>query len=106
MSNLWRPGNRVVVVMQRLEAEKDTLTALDAWRLARMWQDGWSMRVVGSGSQRPELERWVARQGVPGVSFAGWVPDVEEELAEAGLMLASARAEPFGLGVLEAMGTG
>lgn len=106
MRDLWRPGNRVVVVLQRLEEEKDTLTALEAWSLARMWEDGWSLRIVGSGSQRRELEQWVVRHRVPAVSFAGWVSDVEAELATAGLMLATARAEPFGLGVLEAMGAG
>jgi glycosyltransferase involved in cell wall biosynthesis len=57
-------------------------------------------------SQRSGLEAWVEARSVPEVSFAGWVPDVQVELARAGMVLAPAPAEPFGLGVIEAMGAG
>ena len=49
---LWAAANRVVLVLQRLEPEKDTITALDAWRTSRLADEGWSLRVVGEGSQR------------------------------------------------------
>jgi glycosyltransferase involved in cell wall biosynthesis len=103
---VWNRANRTVVVLQRLEREKDTPTALQAWELSRLWEEGWSLRLVGGGSERPELERWVGERDVPEVSFAGWVPDVQHELARAGMILAPAPAEPFGLGVLEAMEAG
>ena len=104
--NLWRPESRLVLVAQRLEAEKDTITALRAWQTARMWEEGWSLRVVGRGSQREALEAWVRSEAVPNVSFAGWVPDVAAELAAAGMVLASAPTEPCGLVALEAMAAG
>ena len=103
---VWKPSNRVVLVLQRLESEKDTLTALRAWHASRLSEDGWSMRIVGDGSQRPALERWAAAERVQSVRFVGWVEDVQEEFAAAGMLLASAPAEPFGLGVLEAMAAG
>ena len=103
---LWRSTNRVVLVLQRLEAEKETLTALRAWQLSRLGEEGWTMRVVGDGSQRRLLEAWVAREGVPGVAFVGWTADVQAELDRAGILLAPAPAEPFGLAVVEAMAAG
>jgi glycosyltransferase involved in cell wall biosynthesis len=103
---LWSEASRIVLVLQRLESEKDTLTALRAWEASRLFDEGWSLRVVGDGSQSAELRAWVESQGVQGVAFADWTADVGGELARAGMLLAPAPAEPFGLAVLEAMAAG
>jgi glycosyltransferase involved in cell wall biosynthesis len=102
----WDLANRVVLVLQRLELEKDTITAIGAWQSSRLADEGWSLRVVGEGSQRRALEQWVAQKAVSGVTFTGWTDNVAGELAGAGLLLASAPAEPLGLAVLEAMAAG
>jgi glycosyltransferase involved in cell wall biosynthesis len=103
---LWRPENRIVLVMQRLEAEKDTGTALRAWSASQLATDGWSMRIVGEGSERVWLDKWVRDAAVDGVTFAGWTEDVASELRRAGILFATATAEPLGLSVLEAMAAG
>jgi glycosyltransferase involved in cell wall biosynthesis len=103
---LWRPENHVVLVLQRLEAEKDTVTALRAWHASGLVDDGWSLRVVGDGSQRRSLEHVVSSEAIRGVTFAGWTDNVADELKAAGVLLAPAAAEPFGLAVLEAMSAG
>ncbi|HJQ51007.1 MAG TPA: glycosyltransferase [Gaiellaceae bacterium] len=103
---LWRPSSRVVLVLARLDPEKDTLTALRAWQASQLWTDGWSMRIVGDGSQRQVLEAWAKLQRLQEVVFAGWSSDVSSELARAGMLLAPAPREPFGLGVVEAMAAG
>jgi len=68
--------------------------------------EGWSLRLVGEGSERGQLERWVQTEGVGGVTFTGWTDDVSKELERAGMLLASAPAEPLGLAVLEGMAAG
>ena len=104
---LWVPSNRSVLVLQRLEPEKDTPTALRAWQASGLSSDGWSLRIVGYGSCRSELEQWVTDQGIQGVAFKGWTSDVPGELAHAGVLLAPAPVDSFGaLGVLEAMAAG
>lgn len=103
---VWRRENRVVLVMQRLEPEKDTMTSLRAWQLSGLAEDGWSLRIIGSGSTRNALERWTAENGVGGVVFAGWTSNVLHEFSRAGVLLAPAPAEPFGLAVIEAMAAG
>ncbi len=105
-TNLWRSSNRVVLVLQRLEPEKETVTALAAWEQARLWEQGWTMRIVGDGSQRGELESWAASKGLPEVTFAGWVARVDREFESAGMLLAPTPNEALGLGVLEAMAAG
>jgi glycosyltransferase involved in cell wall biosynthesis len=103
---LWRSSSRTVLVLQRLEPEKDTITALHAWKASRLVDHGWLMRVVGDGSQRRALEACVKSEGVEGVTFVGWVASAREELAGTGVLLATARSEPFGLAVVEAMAAG
>lgn len=103
---LWRAQNRTVLVMQRLEAEKQTEVALRGWAAAGLADHGWELKVVGHGSLLPDLKSLVERERIPGVRFIGWVPDVDAELAAAGMLLAPAPKEPLGLSVLEAMAAG
>jgi glycosyltransferase involved in cell wall biosynthesis len=103
---LWRESNRVVLVLQRLEREKDTMTALRAWRKSRMFEEGWMLRIVGDGAERNELESWVAANGVPGVVFTGWTSDPSREFAHSGILLAPAPSDSFGFAALEAMSAG
>ena len=103
---LWRPSSRIVLVLQRLEREKDTMTALRAWHASRLVGEGWSLRVVGGGSERPALEAWLEEHRVAGVEFTGATKRVADEFASAGILLAPATAEPFGLAVVEAMAAG
>jgi hypothetical protein len=76
LPRLWREANRVVLLLQRLEREKETMTALRAWERSRMFDEGWSLRVVGDGAERTALESWVAANRVPGIVFTGWSSDV------------------------------
>ena len=103
---LWKPENRVVLVLQRLEAEKDTVTALRAWHLSGLAEEGWRLRIVGDGGERGSLEGLVANEGIGRVDFVGWQSDVWAEFARAGILLTAAPAEPFGLSVVEAMAVG
>jgi glycosyltransferase involved in cell wall biosynthesis len=103
---LWRSSSRTVLVLQRLEPEKDTITALRAWKASRLFEAGWVMRVVGDGSERGALEAWVESEAVEGVTFAGWVPSAHDELAGAGVLLAPGPNDSFGLAVVEAMAAG
>jgi glycosyltransferase involved in cell wall biosynthesis len=103
---LWDAASRSVLVLQRLDAEKDTLTALRAWQASGLAGEGWSLRVVGEGAQRQQLEQFVSAEAIEAVTFTGWTDDVVAEHRRAGMMLATAPAEPLGLAVLEAMAAG
>jgi glycosyltransferase involved in cell wall biosynthesis len=92
--------------MQRLDPEKDTITALRSWALSGLASEGWNLRIVGKGSQRRALETWVRANDLSRVQFVDWTEDVAGEFASAGILLATAPCEPLGLVVLEAMAAG
>ncbi len=100
------PIVRVVLVAQRLEAEKDTLDALEVWAASGLAADGWILRIAGDGSERVALERYVIDRALHGVEFVGHRDDLPDVRRRAGLLLATAPREPFGLSVAEAMADG
>lgn len=95
---------RVVLVAQRLESEKDTYVAVRAFAQTDLGRLNWELHIAGEGAERVALEQLAAELGIAGrVRFLGWVPDVAERMSRAALLLATAPAEPLGLSVLEAM---
>ncbi len=101
-----RGGSRdkTVLVLQRLEAEKETDLALRAWARASAKDNGWSLHIAGDGTRRRDLVALAEALGIAEtVRFLGHVQDAPARLDAAGLLLATAGCEPFGLSVVEAM---
>jgi glycosyltransferase involved in cell wall biosynthesis len=95
---------RTILVMQRLEAEKHTDIALLAWASSQLRHSGWRLEIAGRGSKLIELQRQASALGLEeSVRWLGFVDNPAEMLSRAGLLLATAPAEPFGLTVAEAM---
>jgi len=98
---------RVVLIAQRLESEKQTAIGLHAWAQSDLARDGWVLAVAGDGGERATLEQLTHTLGIAGsVRFLGQVKDMERCRSEAGLFLATAPEEPFGLSLVEAMAAG
>jgi glycosyltransferase involved in cell wall biosynthesis len=100
-------GDAIVLVAQRMEAEKDGSLVLRAWALSGLADRGWKLLFAGDGAERDRLEGLASHHGVAdSVSFLGFVDDVPALMSRSSLLLASAPAEPFGLTVVEAMARG
>ena len=98
------PTERVVVMMQRLEAEKQTEVGLQAWAASGLADEGWRLKVAGRGAEAAALQERARALGIgTSVDFLGFVADTGPLLHEAAIFLATAPAEPFGLALVEAM---
>jgi glycosyltransferase involved in cell wall biosynthesis len=98
---------RVVLVAQRLEPEKDTELALEAWHRCGLRRSGWRLEIAGEGAERRRLQSLARSLGVEEtVHILGFVDDMAERMDRASLFLATAPVEPFGLSVVEAMAAG
>ena len=67
-----------------------------------------TLDILGQGSQRKELEQYVAKNRLSGVRFLGQVSNkqIYEYLANASIMLSAAKADNMPVSLLEAMNAG
>lgn len=97
----------VVLMAQRLEAEKRTDLGLRMWAASGLADDGWELLVAGTGALRPGLEELAADLGITAsCRFLGPRSDVDALLSTAAIFLAPRPDEPYGLSVVEAMAHG
>ncbi|MGI8457562.1 MAG: glycosyltransferase family 4 protein [Propionibacteriaceae bacterium] len=98
---------RVVLVVQRLEVEKQTDVAVRAFAASPLPTSGWRLQLAGDGARRGALTALAGQLGVAGATdFLGVRDDIPELMSRAAILLASPPAEPLGLSVLEAMAAG
>jgi glycosyltransferase involved in cell wall biosynthesis len=98
---------KVVLVAQRLESEKETSVALRAWKESGLGNEGWVLHVAGTGAETEALRHLARELGIEETCrFLGFCDDIGGQLSHARILLATAPAEPFGLSVVEAMATG
>lgn len=97
----------VAISVARLSAEKDFPTLLKAVALVIKKVPEFSLRLVGDGAERPQLEQLVRDLHLePHVEFLGERSDVPSLLAEAGFFVTSSLTEGISLTLLEAMAVG
>ncbi|GAA3621099.1 hypothetical protein GCM10022199_26950 [Marihabitans asiaticum] len=98
---------RTVLVAQRLEIEKSTDTALEAFAASGLPKEGWRLQIAGGGSQRGTLEDLAARLEIADATdFLGHRTDVDQLMSDAAIFLAPCAVEGLGMSVLEAMSNG
>nr|WP_274636869.1 glycosyltransferase family 4 protein [Microbacterium bovistercoris] len=101
------PRESYVLVAQRLEPEKATTDAIEAWALSSGPRQGWTMRIAGEGSERSRLADLARERGVSeSIEFLGHRDDIPDLLARAGIVFAPTPREGLGILVLEAMAHG
>jgi glycosyltransferase involved in cell wall biosynthesis len=96
----------LVIVVQRLQPEKQTADALHIWEAAGLHRDGWRLAIAGGGSQAAALADEVRARAIPSVELLGHVREPATLHRRARLALATAPSEPFGLSVVEMMAAG
>lgn len=97
----------VVLVVQRLQPEKNTHLAVEAFAGSGLRDLGWRLHLAGTGPLREPLTALACDLGVAdAVQFLGHRSDVPALMGAAGLMLAPHDREGYGLSVVEAMASG
>lgn len=102
-----RPRDRIILMAQRLEPEKHTHVGIGAFAASGLAENGWTLDVAGTGSERNALEKLVTSLGLRrSVRFTGFHADLPQVMDRAGILLAPCPVEGFGLTLLEAMAGG
>lgn len=97
----------VVLIAQRLQPEKETQLALDAFARSELAPQGWELWIAGIGPERSGLEVKARDLSIASsVNFLGYRADLSALMDECGILLAPCSIEGLGLSVLEAMQSG
>ncbi|GAA4720003.1 glycosyltransferase family 4 protein [Isoptericola chiayiensis] len=93
---------KVILILQRLEKEKETALAIRAAAASGLTELGWRVRIAGTGTERDRLGALSSELALD-VEFLGHRSDVPDLMDKSGLLLAPCAVEGLGLSVLEAM---
>jgi glycosyltransferase involved in cell wall biosynthesis len=97
----------VVLMAQRLEPEKQTEVAIEAWARSSLRHRGWRMVVAGNGRLRADLIERISQRSLGGsVTLLGMHNDMASLMSRSSIFLATSPDEPFGFSVVEAMAAG
>ena len=94
---------KIVLAVGRLHEQKGFDMLLAAWQTVEQHYPEWSLRIVGEGPKRTELEAQTAALGLKHAVLAGQTNDMDAEYATASLFVLSSRYEGQPLALIEAM---
>ena len=97
---------KTVLAVGRLHEQKGFDMLLKAWKAVEEEHPDWTLRMVGEGPKRAELEAQIKEMGLSHVVLAGRSADMAKEYASASLFVLSSRYEGLPLALIEAMWCG
>lgn len=102
-------STRFFLASGRMIERKDYPTLIGAYQSYRsMSENPWRLVVLGDGELRTRIEELIAREGIDGITLAGWQPyeTLPAYYGQADAFVHSASVDQWGLVVNEAMASG
>ena len=106
LSTIHSQFPKTVLAVGRLHEQKGFDLLLQAWKPIEKTYSDWSLRIVGEGPKRAELEAQIESQGLKRVVLAGATNNVLDEYEAASIFVLSSRYEGLPLALIEAMWCG
>lgn len=106
LSTIHSQFPKTVLAVGRLHEQKGFDLLLQAWKPIEKTYSDWSLRIVGEGPKRAELEAQIESQGLKRVVLAGATNNVLDEYEAASIFVLSSRYEGLPLALIEAMWSG
>lgn len=97
---------KTVLAVGRLHEQKGFDLLLEAWQSVEKQYPEYTLRIVGEGPKRAELEAQIENLHLQHVTLAGRAEDMAKEYAAASLFVLSSRYEGLPLALIEAMWSG
>lgn len=98
--------SKTILAVGRLHEQKGFDLLLQAWKPIEKTYSDWSLRIVGEGPKRVELEAQIESQSLKRVVLAGATNNVLDEYEAASIFVLSSRYEGLPLALIEAMWSG
>jgi glycosyltransferase involved in cell wall biosynthesis len=99
--------SKICLMASRLEPEKNTMLALEAWSKVLQSAPDAGLVIVGSGSEEQKLKRYVIEKGMEkSVVFEGWQDDMASYYKSCDVFLVTSLYEGYGMTLIEAQAAG
>ena len=98
--------SKTILAVGRLHEQKGFDLLLQAWKPIEKTYSDWSLRIVGEGPKRAELEAQIESQSLKRVVLVGATNNVLDEYEAASIFVLSSRYEGLPLALIEAMWSG
>nr|WP_271977998.1 glycosyltransferase [Rubripirellula sp.] len=100
-------NNQQIIAMGRLEWEKGFDRLIDAFTEVADSHPDWTLKILGEGSQRPQLEKQISKADLANrISMPGWRQTPWKELNSATFFVLPSRYEGFPSALMETMARG
>ena len=106
LSTIHSQFPKTVLAVGRLHEQKGFDLLLEAWQPIEKHYPEYTLRIVGEGPKRKELEAQIENLHLQHVTLAGRAEDMAKEYAVASLFVLSSRYEGLPLALIEAMWCG
>ncbi|WP_159726013.1 glycosyltransferase family 4 protein [Methylosinus sp. Ce-a6] len=95
---------KVLLAVGRLSSQKDHRCLIEAFAMLAQRFPDWTLRIVGEGELRGELERQIADCGLADrIELPGAIKEIDAEYRKARLFVSPSKYESFGLATAEAL---
>lgn len=98
-----RQREKLIIAVGHLEPVKNFRAAISAMAASGLDAQGWTLAIIGSGSQHDELTAFAQKQGLENFSIEQSVTNLPDWYARASLILVTSVSEVFSLVLAEAM---
>ena len=106
LSTIHSQFPKTVLAVGRLHEQKGFDLLLEAWQSVEKHYPEYTLRIVGEGPKRAELEAQIENLHLQHVTLAGRTADMAKEYEAASLFVLSSRYEGLPLALIEAMWSG
>lgn len=94
----------MLLAVGRLASQKDHGCLIDAFAILAPRFPDWTLRIVGEGDLRGQLERQIADRGlVERIELPGAIREIDAEYRKASLFVSPSKYESFGLATAESL---
>lgn len=99
--------SHVIITTGRLEAQKNYVSLIRAYKSVATKHPDWELRIWGEGSQHKQLQKLIYKLNLDRqVKLCGYTAHVHDEMAQASTFVLTSIMEGFGLVLVEAMSCG
>ncbi|MDH1916207.1 MULTISPECIES: glycosyltransferase [Acinetobacter] len=103
----YKENTNKIIAVGRLEYQKNLKFLVDAFKLSRVYENGWTLEIIGEGSEHRLINETIKLHGLDSyVKIYKFSKDIEKYYRNSSLLCMTSRFEAFPMVLLEGMNYG